>query len=128
MKVERGLGLGLTSGTLRTSQVARDLGQEDPLEKEKATHFCWRVPWTEEPGGLQFMGSKRVGYEQTQTGWDLELHLKLSRSHLKFCLDRAGTGQVVILDMRVKDRLGTDMDFRMLKLNHDPGHGIEREG
>ena len=35
---------------------------------------------------------------------------------------------VVILDVRVKDRLGTDVDFRMLKLNHDPGRGIEREG
>ena len=36
------------------------LGQEDPLEKEMATHssiLAWRIPWTEEPGGLQFMGS-----------------------------------------------------------------------
>ena len=42
----------------------RSLGQEDPLEKEKATHFsilAWRIPWTEEPGGLQSMGSQRVG-------------------------------------------------------------------
>ena len=34
------------------------LGQEDPLEKEMATHssvLAWRIPWTEEPGGLQFM-------------------------------------------------------------------------
>ena len=74
------------------------------------------------------MGSQRVGYEHTQTGWDLELDLKLSRSHLRFSLDRAGTGQVVLPDVCVKDRLGTDMDFRMLKLNHDPGRGIEREG
>ena len=38
---------------------------EDPLEKETATHcsiFAWRAPGTEEPGGLQSMGSKRVGY------------------------------------------------------------------
>ena len=74
------------------------------------------------------MGSQRGGYELTQTGWDLELDLKLSRSHLRYSLDRAGTGQVVILDMHGKDSLGTDMDFRMLKLNHDPGCGIEREG
>ena len=36
------------------------LGQEDPLEKEMATHssiLAWRIPWTEEPGGLQSMGS-----------------------------------------------------------------------
>ena len=37
--------------------------QEDPLEKEMATHssiLAWRIPWTEEPGGLQSMGSLRV--------------------------------------------------------------------
>ena len=37
----------------------RFLGWEDPLEKEMATHFsilAWSIPWTEEPGGLQFMG------------------------------------------------------------------------
>ena len=37
----------------------RFLGQEDPLEKEMATHsniLAWRIPWTEEPGGLQSMG------------------------------------------------------------------------
>ena len=40
------------------------LGQEDPLEKEMATHssiLAWEIPWTEEPGGLQSMGSQRVG-------------------------------------------------------------------
>ena len=39
----------------------RSLGQEDPLEKEMATHssnLAWRIPWTEEPGGLQPMGSE----------------------------------------------------------------------
>ena len=42
----------------------QSLGQEDPLEKEMATHssiLAWKIPWTEEPGGLQFMGSQRVG-------------------------------------------------------------------
>ena len=37
------------------------LGQEDPLEKEMATHsstLAWEIPWTEEPGGLQSMGSQ----------------------------------------------------------------------
>ena len=41
------------------------LGQEDPLEKEMAIHssiLAWRIPWTEEPGGLQFMGLQ-VGYD-----------------------------------------------------------------
>ena len=44
----------------------QSLGQEDPLEKRMATHssiLAWRIPWTEEPGGLQSMGSKRVGHE-----------------------------------------------------------------
>ena len=40
------------------------LGQEDPLEKEMATHastVAWKIPWTEEPGGLQSMGRQRAG-------------------------------------------------------------------
>ena len=43
----------------------RSLDGEDPLEKEMATHssiLAWRIPWTEEPGGLQSMGSQRVGH------------------------------------------------------------------
>ena len=41
----------------------RSLGREDPLEKGMAPHFsilAWRIPWTEEPGGLQSVGSQRV--------------------------------------------------------------------
>ena len=44
----------------------RSLGWEDPLEKGMATHssiLAWRIPWTEEPGRLQFMGSERVRYD-----------------------------------------------------------------
>ena len=44
----------------------RSLGQEDPLEKEMATHsstLVWRIPWREEPGRLQSMGSQRVGHD-----------------------------------------------------------------
>ena len=44
----------------------RSLGQEDPLEKEMAIHFstiAWKIPWTEEPGRLQSMGSQRVGHD-----------------------------------------------------------------
>ena len=42
------------------------LGWEDPLEKEIATHssiLVWEIPWIEEPGGLQSMGSLRVGHD-----------------------------------------------------------------
>ena len=41
-------------------------GQEDPLEEEMTTHssvLAWEIPWTEEPGGLQSMGSQRVGHD-----------------------------------------------------------------
>ena len=44
----------------------RSLSQEDPLEEEMATHsslLAWRIPWTEEPGGLHSTGSQRVGYD-----------------------------------------------------------------
>ena len=44
----------------------QSLGREDPLEKEMATHsnvLAWRIPWTEEPGKLQSMGSQRVRHD-----------------------------------------------------------------
>ena len=46
----------------------RSLGQEDPLEKEMATHsstLAWKIPWMEEPDRLQSMGSQRVGHDWT---------------------------------------------------------------
>ena len=50
---------------MQATQV-RSLGGEDPLEKGMATHssiLAWRIPWTEERGGLQSMGSQRVGHD-----------------------------------------------------------------
>ena len=50
----------------------RSLGREDPLEKEMATHsstLAWKIPWREEPGRLQSMGSLRVGHN-----WVTSLH------------------------------------------------------
>ena len=44
----------------------QSLGQEDPLEKGMATLssiLAWRIPWTEEPGGLQSMGWQRIGHD-----------------------------------------------------------------
>ena len=52
------------------------LGWEDPLEKEMATHssiLAWRIPWTEEPGGLHSMESQRVGHN-----WATSLHFTSS--------------------------------------------------
>ena len=69
-----------SSPILETSQVAlvvknlpanagdqiRSLGWDNPLEEDMATHssvLAWRLPWTEEPGGLQSIGSQRVGHD-----------------------------------------------------------------
>ena len=54
----------------------RFLGQEDPLEKEMATHsssLAWRLPWREEPGRLQSMGSQRVGRDWTTSVSNISL-------------------------------------------------------
>ena len=50
---------------MRETQV-QSLGQEDPLEKEMAAHssiLSWRIPWTEEPGGLESMESQKVRHD-----------------------------------------------------------------
>ena len=50
---------------MQETQV-QSLDQEDPLEKEMVTHssfLAWKIPWTEGPGGLQSMGSQRVGQD-----------------------------------------------------------------
>ena len=83
------------SGNLRASLVAQrlkrlpgmretrvwSLGWEDPLEKEMATHssiLAWRIPWREEPGRLQPMGSQRVGHHWAAS---------LSPSNLSFAIN-----------------------------------------
>ena len=51
--------------TMQETQV-RFLSWEDPLDKDMATHastLAWRIPWTEEPGGLQSLGSHRIGHD-----------------------------------------------------------------
>ena len=57
--------------TMRETWI-QSLGQEDSLEKEMATHssiHAWKIPWTKDPGGLQSMGSQRVGHN-----WATSLH------------------------------------------------------
>ena len=77
----------ITQWEKRVSQVARwriflptqetwvwSLGWEDPLEEEIATNssiLAWKIPWTEEPGGLQSMGSWRVGHDWVAEHWAL---------------------------------------------------------
>ena len=53
-----------TPGPMQEMQI-QSLGQEDPLEQDMATHssiFAWKIPWTEEPGGLQSMGLQITGH------------------------------------------------------------------
>ena len=64
--------MGFPGGSVVKNPLAKpetwvqSLGQEDTLEKEMATHssiLAWKIPWTEECGRLQSMGSKRVGHD-----------------------------------------------------------------
>ena len=64
-------GASLVAQTVKNLHAVQEtwvpsLGQEEPLEKGMATHssiLAWRIPWTEEPGGLQPTGSQRVGHD-----------------------------------------------------------------
>ena len=59
-------GSAVKNPLANAGDVALIFGWEDPLEKEIATHssiLAWRIPWTEEPGGLQSMGSQRDGHD-----------------------------------------------------------------
>ena len=70
-ELEIGLGASLVAQRLKCLPAMQEtwvqsLGQEDSLEKEMATHssiLAWRIPWTEEPCGLQSMGSQRVRHD-----------------------------------------------------------------
>ena len=64
---------------MQEAQVC-SLGQEDPLEKGMASYssvLAWKIPWTEEPGGLQSRGSQRVGHDraQSQANWIVQFQL-----------------------------------------------------
>ena len=61
----------------RYEMQVQSLGWEDPLEEGMATHsssFAWRIPWTEEPGGLQSTGSWRVGPDSSDLEGTQQLH------------------------------------------------------
>ena len=61
---------------MQETQV-QSLGWEDPLEKEMATHFSiltWRIPWTEEPGGLQSTRSQKVAHDSVTNTQQTHVH------------------------------------------------------
>ena len=79
----------------RFNPRVQSLGQEDSLEKGIATHssiLAWRIPWTEEPGGLQSMGLQRVRYDlttkqhQQTTPWALSRFPEVDNSMINFHL------------------------------------------
>ena len=72
----------------------RSLGQEDPLEKEMATHsstVAWRIPWREEPDRLQSMGLQRVGHD-----WVTLLSLSMQNMTFKNILNMTCFGYKVL--------------------------------
>ena len=83
--------LGFPGGSVVTNPPANmqemwdgSLGQEDPLEEETAAHsriLAWRIPWTEEPGGLHSTGSQRLGYDSATTAkkgyWESHVSVSL---------------------------------------------------
>ena len=70
-KLMIGIGVSLAAQVVKNPPAMQEtlvpsLGQEDPLEKEVATHssiLAWKIPWTEEPGRLQSVGSQRVRHD-----------------------------------------------------------------
>ena len=66
--------------------VVKNLGQEDPLEEEMATHssiHAWETPWTKQPGGIQSMGLQRMGHnlapqqQQFASMWRMDLKVSI---------------------------------------------------
>ena len=67
---------------IQETQV-QSLDQEDPLKKDMATHsniLAWEIPWTEEPGSLQFMGSQRIGYDLASKYQEQQKHIHIWHS------------------------------------------------
>ena len=67
----------------------RSLGREDSLEKGMATHssiLAWEMPWTEEPGGLQSMGSQRVGNNLTMKQQQQQLYVCVFILYIYICI------------------------------------------
>ena len=84
--------------TRRETRV-QSLGWEDPLEKEMATHssvLAWRIPWMEEPGGLQSMGSQRVGHDWATNTFRRFLQLLEFRRHCYVGLDKSKRTEVYV--------------------------------
>ena len=86
------------------------LGQEDPLEKKMSTHssiLAWKIPWTEEPGGLQSMGSQRVGHD-----WATNTHICIPHIPSSFWI-------LIFFFLFIKKNLVSKILKRMKTTNED---------
>ena len=90
----------------------QSLVQEDPLEEDMATHssfLAWRIPWTEEPGGLQSMESQRVGYEISDPCKKIEENNRVGKTRDLFKKIRDSKGIFHAKKGLIKDRNGMDL-------------------
>ena len=101
--LKKGL-LGFPGGSVVKNLPAKQetqvqsLGQKDPLEKEMATHssiLAWEIPWTEDPGGLQAMGSQRVRHDlvtkqQERVSSSKEIREIKLHNQMGLCMDTKG--------------------------------------
>ena len=65
--------------------LGRSPGEGDSYSSEHSSVRAWRIPWTEEPGGLQFMGLQRVGHNSV-TNTSASIHIKLAVLHVHHVL------------------------------------------
>ena len=101
--------MDMSLSTMRETWI-RSPGREDPLEKGMAIHstiLAWKVPWTEEPGRLQSMGSQRVGHDLATS---LSLHLSK--------LPRDGEGQGSLICCSPWGHKELDLTERLNKNTH----------
>ena len=90
--IDKIFGLVKNLHAMRETQVW-SLGQEDPLEKGMATRssiLAWRIPWPEEPGRLQSMGSQRVGHDWATEQQHCSFRCKALQCH--YCIDKMLVG------------------------------------
>ena len=93
----------------------QSLGQEDPLEKEMATYssiFAWRIPWTEEPGGLQSMGSQRVRHDWVTKQQFVKYNGLNFRKEIAIFIPRIANQKMLLRLLQVHDKNVTNRKNR----------------
>ena len=100
--------------TVQGTQV-QSLGQEDPLKKRIATHssiLVWKIPWTEEPGGLQSMGLQKAGHD-----WVTSTH-----SHSRLYIKKEGVTKRYIITQKKTFHYIPYLDMQSPRMYFCPTH------